>query len=180
MIITIIETEFFLPPTVFAVRPRGLWPSRRSGTAWCALGSFGGGFLGGDEVDVDVDMEKDTVLTMTTQVVTEMGWWLEIFERHTEALRAPWIQQQRLLVIIPYEWLLVHISGMIIIIGITTIIIAMIIIMVLLLIVTTVSAQPLSLLPVSFLLPSSSGDARKFSDEWRIQSRGQDTRMGRW
>ena len=48
------------------------FPIRRSGTAWCALGSFGGGFLGGDEVDVDVHMEKDTVLTMTTQVTG--GW----------------------------------------------------------------------------------------------------------
>ena len=40
---------------------------RRSGTAWCALGSFGGGFLGGDEVDVSVEVGQNAVLGLTTQ-----------------------------------------------------------------------------------------------------------------
>lgn len=52
--------------------PMATAAAERSGTAWCALGSFGGGFLGGDEVDVDVHMEKDTVLTMTTQASTKV------------------------------------------------------------------------------------------------------------
>ena len=40
---------------------------RRSGTAWCALGSFGGGFLGGDEVDVSVEVGQDSMLGLSTQ-----------------------------------------------------------------------------------------------------------------
>lgn len=40
---------------------------RRSGTAWCALGSFGGGFLGGDEVDVSVEVGQNAMLGLTTQ-----------------------------------------------------------------------------------------------------------------
>ena len=40
---------------------------RRSGSAWCAIGSFGGGLLGGDEVDMAVEVDPNATLTLVTQ-----------------------------------------------------------------------------------------------------------------
>ena len=40
---------------------------RRSGSAWCAIGSFGGGLLGGDEVDMAVEVDPYATLTLVTQ-----------------------------------------------------------------------------------------------------------------
>ena len=45
---------------------------RRSGAAWCALGSFGGGFLGGDEVDLKIEVAEGATLAMTTQASTKI------------------------------------------------------------------------------------------------------------
>ncbi|CAE7563663.1 ndc80 [Symbiodinium sp. CCMP2456] len=45
---------------------------RRSGSAWCAIGSFGGGLLGGDEVDMAVEVDSNATLTLVTQASTKI------------------------------------------------------------------------------------------------------------
>jgi urease accessory protein UreH/urease accessory protein UreF len=52
--------------------PARLLPMRtllaeRSGSAWCALGNYGGGLLGGDRIDLHVDVERDGTLFLLSQ-----------------------------------------------------------------------------------------------------------------
>eukprot|EP00439_Symbiodinium_sp_Y106_P066506 s965_g10.t2 len=44
----------------------------RSGSAWGAIGSFGGGLLGGDEVDMAVEVDPYATLTLVTQASTKI------------------------------------------------------------------------------------------------------------
>ena len=43
-----------------------------AGAAHCALGSYGGGLLGGDVVDLHVTAERGATLTLTTQASTKV------------------------------------------------------------------------------------------------------------
>ena len=45
--------------------------------AWCAIGSFGGGLLAGDEVDVAVEVQPHAALTLVTQdkVFNKSAWY---------------------------------------------------------------------------------------------------------
>ena len=44
--------------------------------AWCAIGSFGGGLLAGDEVDMAVEVQPHAALTLVTQdkVFNKSAW----------------------------------------------------------------------------------------------------------
>ena len=73
---------------------RNIFILRRSGSAWCAIGSFGGGLLGGDEVDMAVEVEAHASLALVTQepsgvrshltLSLSLSLSLFIFYRHIE------------------------------------------------------------------------------------------------
>ncbi|CAE8639709.1 unnamed protein product [Polarella glacialis] len=46
--------------------------AERAGGAWCALGSFGGGLLGGDEVDLKISVGAGASLALVTQASTKV------------------------------------------------------------------------------------------------------------
>ena len=43
----------------------------KAGSAWCMLGEYGGGLLGGDTAAIDVNVDHNATLTLSTQGATK-------------------------------------------------------------------------------------------------------------
>jgi len=44
----------------------------KKGSAWCMLGEYGGGLLGGDQTNLDVRVDAGATLTLSTQGATKV------------------------------------------------------------------------------------------------------------